>query len=339
MRPGQGTHQPVHRRAPARRRPSSYARSRTTWTGCPTIPTTAGILQLRQAIASWLLQRRFELPAVDPDHQVLPVSGTREALFAFAQAVVSPVSDALVMSPTLLPDLRGAAPAGRGQPHFINCTPDSGLLPDFASVYRAAVAALPVFASVQSRQPHWRGAVAGATAAAGIAWRWSTIFIIAGDECYSEIYFDDEDAAAGTAAGLRRRGRPRLPQLRGVPQPVEAFQPAGIALRFVAGDAVLRPVPAVSHLPRLRHALHHQLGSIAAWNDEQHVIANRQLYRQNSPGAGGGVRRQGLAVAAPDAGFYLAPAEASDTPVARRLYASETSSPCPAASSPGRSVA
>ena len=97
-------------------------------------PSTAGIPELRQSIAGWL-QRRFALPSVDADQQVLPVSGTREALFAFAQAVVNPRSGALVMSPNPFYQIyEGAALLAGATPHFINCTADSGLLPDFASV-------------------------------------------------------------------------------------------------------------------------------------------------------------------------------------------------------------
>ena len=97
-------------------------------------PTTAGLPALRDAIATWL-QRRYALPSVDPESQVLPVNGTREALFAFAQAVVAPSSDALVMSPNPFYQIyEGAALLAGANPHFINCTADSGFLPDFSSI-------------------------------------------------------------------------------------------------------------------------------------------------------------------------------------------------------------
>ena len=97
-------------------------------------PTSAGLPELRSAIAAWLT-RRYALPGVDSERQVLPVSGTREALFAFAQAVIAPGSDALVMSPNPFYQIyEGAALLAGATPHFINCTGESGLLPDFSSV-------------------------------------------------------------------------------------------------------------------------------------------------------------------------------------------------------------
>ena len=147
-------------------------------------PTTAGIPQLRQAIASWL-QRRFELPAVDPDHQVLPVSGTREALFAFAQAVVSPGPDALVMSPNPFYQIyEGAALLAGATPHFINCTQDSGLLPDFASVSEQQWRQCQLLYLCSPGNP--TGAVLSlAQLQQLIALAREYDFVIAGDECYS----------------------------------------------------------------------------------------------------------------------------------------------------------
>ena len=97
-------------------------------------PATRGMPELRQGIARWLAQR-FQLPTPDPEAQVLPVNGTREALFAFAQAVIDPVPGALVMSPNPFYQIyEGAALLAGARPRFINCTADTGLLPDFNSV-------------------------------------------------------------------------------------------------------------------------------------------------------------------------------------------------------------
>ena len=157
-------------------------------------------------------------------------------------------------------------------------------------------------------------------------------FVIASDECYSEIYFDEDSPPPGLLAGLRRDGRQRLPQLRGVPQPVQALQPARPALGLCR-----RRSPILRHflLYRTYHGCamppHHQLGSIAAWNDEAHVQANRELYRDKvrcSTGAVDGT----LDVARPDAGFYLWPRRRySDTEFARSCTPASTSRCCRAA--------
>ena len=97
-------------------------------------PATIGLPELRESIAAWL-QRRFDLPHVNPGTQVLPVNGTREALFSFAQAVVSPDASASVMCPNPSYQIyEGAALLAGARPHFINCTAESGFLPDFKSV-------------------------------------------------------------------------------------------------------------------------------------------------------------------------------------------------------------
>ncbi|RLA61010.1 MAG: succinyldiaminopimelate transaminase, partial [Gammaproteobacteria bacterium] len=97
-------------------------------------PATAGLPELRESIADWL-QRRFDLAGIDARHQVLPVNGTREALFAFAQALVTPGPDALVMSPNPFYQIyEGATLLAGATPHFINCTAQSGFLPDFTAV-------------------------------------------------------------------------------------------------------------------------------------------------------------------------------------------------------------
>ena len=286
-------------------------------------PTTAGIPQLRQAIASWL-QRRFELPAVDPDHQVLPVSGTREALFAFAQAVVSPGPDALVMSPNPFYQIyEGAALLAGATPHFINCTQDSGLLPDFASVSEQQWRQCQLLYLCSPGNP--TGAVLSlAQLQQLVALAREYDFVIAGDECYSEIYFDEAAPPPGLLQACAAMGDGDYRNCVVFHSLSKRSNLPGMRSGFVAGDAdILRAFALYRTYHGCAMPLHHQLGSIAAWNDEAHVIANRQLYRQKFASVLAEFDGK-LAVAAPDAGFYLWPRlEASDTQFARRLYASE----------------
>jgi N-succinyldiaminopimelate aminotransferase len=286
-------------------------------------PSTAGIPELRQSIAAWL-QRRFALPAVDADQQVLPVSGTREALFAFAQAVVNPVPGALVMSPNPFYQIyEGAALLAGATPHFINCTASSGLLPDFAGVTAQQWQRCQLLYLCSPGNP--TGAVLPlAQLQQLIALAREYDFIIAGDECYSEIYFDEDAPPPGLLQACAAMGDSDYHNCVVFHSLSKRSNLPGLRSGFVAGDArILREFALYRTYHGCAMPVHHQLGSIAAWNDEAHVKANRQLYRDKFTAVLAEFDGK-LAVAAPDAGFYLWPRLAgSDTEFARRLYASE----------------
>ena len=286
-------------------------------------PSTAGIPELRQSIAAWL-QRRFALPAVDADQQVLPVSGTREALFAFAQAVVNPGPGALVMSPNPFYQIyEGAALLAGAMPHFINCTADSGLLPDFASVTAEQWRQCQLLYLCSPGNP--TGAVIPLEQLQQlIALAREYDFIIAGDECYSEIYFDEDAPPAGLLQACAASGDSDFRNCVVFHSLSKRSNLPGLRSGFVAGDArILHQFALYRTYHGCAMPVHHQLGSIAAWNDEAHVQVNRQLYRDKFAAVLS--RFEGkLRVAAPDAGFYLWPRlDGSDTEFARRLYASE----------------
>jgi len=286
-------------------------------------PSTAGIPELRQSIAAWL-QRRFALPAVDADQQVLPVSGTREALFAFAQAVVSPGSGGLVMSPNPFYQIyEGAALLAGATPHFINCTAGTGLLPDFASVSPDQWRQCQLLYLCSPGNP--TGAVIPLEQMQQlIALAREYDFIIAGDECYSEIYFDEGAPPAGLLQACAAMGDSDFRNCVIFHSLSKRSNLPGLRSGFVAGDArILRQFALYRTYHGCAMPVHHQLGSIAAWNDEAHVRANRTLYRDKFAAVLS--RFDGkLSVAAPDAGFYLWPRlDGSDTEFARRLYASE----------------
>lgn len=286
-------------------------------------PSTAGIPELRQSVAAWL-QRRFGLPAVDAEHQVLPVNGTREALFAFAQATVTPDCGAMVMSPNPFYQIyEGAALLAGATPHFINCTADSALLPDFASVTADQWQRCQLLYLCSPGNP--TGAVVPlAQLQQLIALAREHDFIIAGDECYSEIYFDEATPPPGLLQACAAMGDSEYRNCVVFHSLSKRSNLPGLRSGFVAGDArVLRQFARYRTYHGCAMPLHHQLGSIAAWNDEAHVQANRQLYRDKFA-AVLALFEGKLAVTAPDAGFYLWPRlDGSDTEFARQLYARE----------------
>jgi len=286
-------------------------------------PTSIGLPELRHAIAAWL-QRRYALPGVDPDSQILPVNGTREALFAFAQAVVIPGPGALVMSPNPFYQIyEGAALLAGARPHFINCTADSGFLPDFSSVTEQQWQRCQLLYLCSPGNP--TGAVMSLHQLQHIirlAREYN--FVIASDECYSEIYFDEQSPPPGLLEACGAMGDGDFRNCVVFHSLSKRSNLPGLRSGFVAGDAqILHNFLQYRTYHGCAMPIHHQLGSIAAWNDEAHVIANRQQYRDKFAAVLAQFSGH-LAVAAPDAGFYLWPeTPVSDTEFARQLYAGE----------------
>jgi len=286
-------------------------------------PTSMGLPELRNTIATWL-QRRYELRGVDPDTQVLPVSGTREALFAFAQAVVTPGPGALVMSPNPFYQIyEGATLLAGANSHFINCTADSGMLPDFSSVTEQQWQQCQLLYLCSPGNP--TGAVMPLqqlTDIIRLAREYD--FVIASDECYSEIYLDEESPPPGLLEACAAMGDSDFRNCVVFHSLSKRSNLPGLRSGFVAGDAdILRAFLQYRTYHGCAMPIHHQLGSIAAWNDEEHVKANRQQYRDKFTAVLAEFQGH-LPVSAPEAGFYLWP----ETPVgeiefARQLYAGE----------------
>lgn len=292
--------------------------------GLATYPTTVGIDALRATIAGWL-ERRYGLPKLDIATQVLPVNGSREALFALAQTVVDPGKDALVMCPNPLYQIyEGAAYLAGAQPYYVNCDPARNYAPDFSSVTP------DVWSRVQLVYICSPGNPAGAVLTLD---DWKELFalsdrygfVIAADECYSEIYFKDEAPLGGLEAA-HKLGRTGYPRLIGFSSLSKRSNVPGMRSGFVAGDAEIlkkfllyRTYHGSAMSPSVQSA------SIAAWNDEQHVIENRQKYiakfNQVTP-----MLQEVVDVALPDAGFYLWARvdklfSINDVEFAQRLYA------------------
>jgi N-succinyldiaminopimelate aminotransferase len=282
-------------------------------------PATRGIDALREEIAGWLT-RRFALRAVDPARQVLPVNGTREALFAFAQAVVSPGSGGSVLSPNPFYQIyEGAALLAGARPEYIDCRPERGFLPDFDAVTAEQWQRCQLLYICSPGNPS--GAVLPlATLQQLVRLAEEHDFIIASDECYSEIYFDEQQPPPGLLQACAAMGAHDYPRCVVFHSLSKRSNLPGLRSGFVAGDArVLEQFLSYRTYHGCAMPLHHQLASIAAWQDEAHVVDNRRRYRDKFD-AVLAILGGSLAVTRPDAGFYLWPATpVPDTDFARAL--------------------
>jgi N-succinyldiaminopimelate aminotransferase len=286
-------------------------------------PATLGIPELRTTIAQWL-QQRFALPAIDADTQVLPVNGTREALFAFAQTVVNPVPGATVISPNPFYQIyEGAALLAGATPDFLNCTAENGFIPDFDAVTEQQWQNCQLLYLCTPGNP--TGAVIpSATLQQLIALARQYDFVIASDECYSEIYPDENNPPPGLLQACAEMGDSDYRNCIVFHSLSKRSNLPGLRSGFVAGDArILANFLKYRTYHGCAMPLHHQLASIAAWGDEQHVRENRQLYRDKFSAVLAQLNGH-MEVSAPEAGFYLWPkTPIADTDFARLLYEQE----------------
>jgi N-succinyldiaminopimelate aminotransferase len=288
--------------------------------GLANYPTTLGSAELRQAIADWLV-RRYGIPAPDPDKNIIPVNGSREALFAFAQAVIDAShTKPLVLCPNPFYQIyEGAALLAGAEPYYLNTLPQNGYLMDYASIPATVWQRTQLMYVCSPGNPtgkvmnldDWREVFA-------LADRHG--FVIAADECYSEIYFDEAEPPLGALQAAHKLGRDdhglvvfsSLSKRSNVP---------GMRSGFVAGDArilekflLYRTYHGCAMNPAIQSA------STAAWRDEVHVVENRRLYEEKfrtvTP-----MLKKTLDVAVPDAAFYLwAGVNGDDKQYALKLY-------------------
>lgn len=272
-------------------------------------PGTKGLPELRGAIAQWV-NRRFNLPAgiFDPERHVLPVSGTREALFSFAQAVVDrSQNDPLVISPNPFYQIyEGAAILAGAQPFFLPCTPDNQFIPDFSAVDPDVWRRCQLLFICSPGNP--TGAVMTSEQLKNlIALADQYDFVIAADECYSELYFDEQSPPPGLLQACAELGRHDFSRCVVFHSLSKRSNLPGLRSGFVAGDAQLLQK---FLLYRTYHGcalpVPTQLASMAAWQDETHVQENRNAYREKFT-AVLGILDGVLDVKKPDAGFYLWP--------------------------------
>lgn len=288
-------------------------------------PATRGLPELREAIADWAV-KRFNLGAegLDPETQVLPLNGTREGLFAFAQAMLSGEPGSLVASPNPFYQIyEGAALLAGAQPYFINSTDGGNGLPAFDAVPETTWARCELVYLCSPGNPN--GAVMGLEdyrRLLALADRHD--FLIAADECYSEIHHPESDPPLGMLDACRQLGRDDYRRCVVFHSLSKRSNLPGLRSGFAAGDA-----QCLARFLRYRtyHGcampLHHQKASIAAWRDEAHVHANREAYRTRFD-AVLPILAPWLEVTRPQAGFYLWPrTPMDDETFARALYNEE----------------
>ncbi|WP_339522409.1 succinyldiaminopimelate transaminase [Pseudomonas sp. EA_35y_Pfl2_R111] len=288
-------------------------------------PTTLGIPALREAIANWC-NRRFGLPAgvLDPARHVLPVNGTREALFAFTQAVVKRDVDGLVVSPNPFYQIyEGAAFLAGAQPHYLPCLEEHGFNPDFDAVSDEVWQRCQILFLCSPGNP--TGALIPLpTLKKLIALADTFDFVIAADECYSELYFDEGNPPAGLLSACAELGRTDFKRCVVFHSLSKRSNLPGLRSGFVAGDAdILKSFLLYRTYHGCAMPVQTQLASVAAWNDEAHVKANRDLYREKFD-AVLEILDGVLDVQRPDGGFYLwAKTPIDDETFTRELFARE----------------
>jgi len=293
--------------------------------GLSRYPTTKGIPELSEAIAGWL-QRRFRLGdnGIDPATQVIPVTGTREALFAFAQMIIDRRTEPLVLMPNPFYQIyEGAALLAGAEPRYLPCTAELGFIPDFDGVDEATWDRCQLLYICSPGNP--TGAVISQDrlqALIELADRHD--FVIAADECYSEIYFDESAPPVGLLQAAKAMGRDDYRRCVVFHSLSKRSNVPGMRSGFVAGDAeLLRPFLRYRTYQGCAMPPPHQHASIAAWNDETHVRANRDQYRAKFD-AVLGLLSPYMPLQRPDAGFYFwAQTPGSDEDFTRELFAEQ----------------
>ena len=283
-------------------------------------PSTKGIPELRNAITNWLT-RRFKLTknALDPEQHVLPVTGTREALFSFAQCLIDENDDALILMPNPFYQIyEGAAYLSGATPYFYNTIKENNYLPDFDLIDETTWMRCQIIyictpgnptGSVISKQQLIRL----------IELSKQYDFVIASDECYSEIYFDEDIPPTGLLEAAVACGNTNFENCIVFHSLSKRSNLPGMRSGFVAGDARLIK----SYLQyRTYHGCAmppvHQFASIEAWNDELHVQQNRALYVKKFT-AVLKILAPVIPASLPDAGFYLW----LNTPIDDEIFAKE----------------
>jgi N-succinyldiaminopimelate aminotransferase len=288
-------------------------------------PVTKGLDTLRQVIASWL-NRRFNLHAapIDPDTQVLPVSGTREALFSFAQAVVDRTHNPLVLMPNPFYQIyEGATLLAGAEPYFLNTIHVNDFMPDFAAVPAEVWHRCQLIYICSPGNPTGK-VIPLAQLQQLIQLAEQYDFIIASDECYSELYFDETKPPVGLLEAAQSLGNTEYKRCVVFHSLSKRSNLPGLRSGFVAGDAAIladyyryRTYHGCALPPPIQHA------SIAAWSDETHVKENREQYRQKFARVITALQDV-LPVTQPDGGFYLWPKlPISDEQFTRDLYAQQ----------------
>jgi N-succinyldiaminopimelate aminotransferase len=273
--------------------------------GLASYPATAGNASLREAVAAWI-GRRYGIPAPDPATQVLPVNGSREALFAIAQTVIDGTrAGATVVCPNPFYQIyEGAALLAGATPYYVNAVRERGFDVDWDAVPADVWRRTQLLYTCSPGNPTGR--------VMSLA-QWRTLFelsdrygfVIVSDECYSELYFDDARPPLGGLEAAHRLGRAGFPRLVALSSLSKRSNVPGMRAGFAAGDAAILKA-------FLLYRTYHggamsppvQAASEAAWKDEAHVVENRRLYREKFAAALP-LLAAPLVTSMPDGGFYF----------------------------------
>ncbi len=290
-------------------------------TGLKKYPTTKGGNPLREQIVTWLSQR-FQLPLerLDAQQHVLPVNGTREALFAFAQCVINRETvEPLVLMPNPFYQIyEGATLLAGAKPYFINCVAENDFQPDFTAVPEAVWQKCQLLYLCSPHNP--TGTVLDIPTLIDLIHKADKYdFVIAADECYSEIYFEHAVPPVSllqACVAMERWDFKRCVIFHSLSKRSNA---PGLRSGFVAGDAeILRDFLRYRTYHGCSMSLAVQAASVAAWKDEAHVQASRTLYQEKFA-AVLDILSPVISVSLPTAGFYLW----LKTPIADTLFARE----------------
>ena len=293
--------------------------------GLSNYPTTKGIPHLREAIAAWLTNR-FQLPldVINPETQVLPVSGTREALFSFAQCLINPTENPVVIMPNPFYQIyEGAALLARAETYFLNTVEDNHYLPNFDTVPEEIWQRCQLIYICSPGNPS--GAVMSTAEhqkLLRLAEKYD--FVVASDECYSELYDDENNPPAGLLESAYAMGNTTFKRCVVFHSLSKRSNAPGLRSGFVAGDAnILSQYFQYRTYQGCAMPLPTQHASIKAWQDEQHVIENRQLYREKFS-AFIDILAEVCTIEKPSAGFYIwLKTTIADTDFTQQLFAQE----------------
>lgn len=274
-------------------------------------PSTRGTEELLEAIRRWLIQR-FSLPesGLSNEH-ILPVTGTREALFAFAQCLINPENDALVITGNPFYQIyEGAAFLAGADIHYVNCLENNHFIPDFSGIDTATWDRCQLLYLCSPNNP-CGNIIDTDTYRTLLQLAEKHDFVIAADECYSEIYLDEDNPPPGLLQAAVACGYSDFRRCMVFHSLSKRSNVPGMRSGFVAGDAALIKK---FYLYRTYHgcsmAPYAQAASVTAWNDEEHVRDNREQYRRKFD-AVLDILAPVMNVQRPAAGFYLWP----ETPV------------------------
>ncbi len=288
--------------------------------GLARYPLTLGMPELRQAVARWIARRHGV--TLDAEKEVIPVLGSKEALFSITQVVLDPAEhDALALVPNPFYQVyEGATLLAGAKPWFVNALPQNGLKPDWDAIPERVWKHARLMFVCSPNNPN--GRVMGFD-------EWKRLFelsdrhgfVIVSDECYSEIYFDEASPPLGALAAARRLGREGYPRLVVLGSLSKRSSAPGLRSGFAAGDRRILEKFALYrtyHGSAMSNSV--QLASIAAWNDEAHVVENRRLYREKFASFYERVNPV-LPLVMPDAAFYFwARVGEDDLAFARELF-------------------